>query len=86
MSKNRSSVSNARSYQEIGEYWDRHDLGEVATEPVDFEVDLKSERHLYSIDRDLSRQIAQIAQERGVSPETLVNLWIQEKVGQTRGE
>ncbi len=26
MSKNRSSISKAQSYKEIGEYWDKHDI------------------------------------------------------------
>jgi hypothetical protein len=29
MSKNKTSISLATSYQEIGEYWDSHDLAEV---------------------------------------------------------
>ncbi len=43
--KNKSSFSKVSSYQEIGEYWDAHDLGEIwdETEEVDFEVDLQSE-------------------------------------------
>lgn len=45
MSKNRSSISRARSYREIGEYWDTHDLAEYwdQTEPAEFEVDIQSE-------------------------------------------
>ena len=83
MSANKSSLSKGRSYQEIGEYWDNHDLGEVwdRTEPADFEVALKSVRHYYPVERTLSDQVTRIAREQGVSPETLLNLWIQEKVG-----
>jgi hypothetical protein len=82
MSDHEASISKGRSYEEIGDYWDSHDLSEVweKTEPVEFEVDLKSERFYYPIERSLSDQVARIAHERGVSPETLVNLWIQEKV------
>ena len=29
MKRNRSSISKARSYAEIGEYWDTHDLSNV---------------------------------------------------------
>jgi len=83
MSANKSSLSKGRSYEEIGEYWDGHDLGEVwdRTEPAEFEVDLKSVKHYYSVERALSNEVTRIAREQGVSPETLVNLWIQEKVG-----
>jgi hypothetical protein len=41
----RSSVSKARSYKEIGEFWDTHDLAEYweQTQPIEFEVDVQSE-------------------------------------------
>lgn len=82
MSRNRSSLSKGSSYTEIGQYWDEHDLGEVwdRTEPADFEVDLKSVKHYYPVERALSDKVSQMAREQGVSPETLINLWIQEKV------
>ena len=83
MNKNKSSLSEANSYQEMGSYWDEHDLGDVwdRTEPAEFHVDLKSVRHYYPVDRTLSDKVTQIAREQGISPETLVNLWIQEKIG-----
>ena len=45
MNENKTSISKANSYQEIGEYWDRHDLGELwdKTQPASFEVDIQSE-------------------------------------------
>jgi len=82
MNERRASISGGRSYEEIGEYWDTHDAGDIVTGPVDFEVDLKSERFYYPIERSLSDKVIQIAHERGVSAETLVNLWIQEKVSE----
>ena len=41
----KSSISKATSYQEIGEYWDNHDLGEVwrKTKEAHFDVRIKSE-------------------------------------------
>jgi len=46
MNKNRGSISEGRSYQEIGEYWDAHDLAEVwdQTEPVEVEVVVRTEK------------------------------------------
>ena len=83
MSRNSASLSKSRSYEGIGSYWDEHDLGEAwdRTEPADFEVELKSVKHYYPVERVLSDKVTQLAREQGVSPETLVNLWIQEKVG-----
>ena len=42
---------------------------------------LKSVKHYDPVERALSDKVSQMAREQGVSPETLVNLWIQEKVG-----
>ncbi|MBM4402757.1 MAG: hypothetical protein FJ044_05970, partial [Candidatus Cloacimonetes bacterium] len=44
MNKGRSSVSKAKSYKEIGDFWDTHDLSDFwdQTKKVDFEVDIKS--------------------------------------------
>lgn len=84
MAENKSSVSKASSYQEIGEYWDAHDLGEVwdKTEEVKFEVDLESDVFYYAVENSLSSKLHIIAEKRGVSAETLVNLWLQEKLNQ----
>ena len=82
MSRSRSSVSKARSYKGIGEFWDTHDLAEhwEQTEPVEFEIDLESEVAYYPLDVTLVARIRSIAKQRGVSPETLLNLWVQEKL------
>ena len=84
MGKNKSSVSKSSSYQEIGEYWNNHDLGDIweKTEPVDFEVDIQSERRYFAIDIDLAKILTETARKHGISPETLVNLWLKEKISQ----
>lgn len=81
MSK-RSSISKATSYKEIGNFWDTHDLTDFweQTKKVDFEVDIKSEITYYALDKRLSEQIQSIARKRGVSADTLINLWVQEKI------
>jgi len=40
----------------------------------------QSRRRYFSLDRDLSRKIDESARRRGVTPETLLNLWVQEKL------
>ena len=82
MNKGRSTVSQGKSYNEIGDFWDAHDLSDFwdQTEKVEFEVDIKSEITYYSLDKKLSEQIQSIAQRRGVSADTLINLWVQEKL------
>jgi SAM-dependent methyltransferase len=43
MDDNKSSISDAQSYEEIGEFWDKHDISDYweQTRPVEFEVDLE---------------------------------------------
>ena len=43
-------------------------------------MNLESEESLYAIEKGLSQTICQAAKERGVSPHTLINLWLQEKI------
>lgn len=73
-------------YLRLGDYWDRHDAGEIwdQTKPAEFEIDLKSERRYYPIEKTLSHKLNRIAEAQGVSSETLINLWVQEKVAQSK--
>ena len=82
ISKDKSSLSGAKSYKEMGDFWDSHDLAEFwnKTREVEFEVEIESEITYYALDKILSIQIQQVAQKRGVSADTLINLWIQEKL------
>ena len=67
---------------EAAEFWDTHSLAdyEDLQKDVEFEVDLKSEKNYFAVEKDLSEKIDRLAKSRGVSPETLVNLWLKEKV------
>jgi len=82
IAKRKSSVSKAGSYAAIGEFWDEHDLSDHwdKTRPARADVELESEESLYAVEKDLSETIRREAKERGVSPHTLVNLWLQEKI------
>ena len=82
MDKSKSSIAGAQSYKEIGEFWDCHVLADYweQTEPVEFEVDIQSEATYYPVESALSARLISIAEQHGVSPETLLNLWVQEKV------
>lgn len=82
MKRGKSSISKAKSYKEISEFWDTHDLGEFwdKSESVEFGVDLVSEITYYELDRQLSDRVQTIAHQRGISADTLINLWVQEKL------
>ncbi len=78
----KTPISGVKSYQTIGEFWDNHDLGDYwdKTKPAEFEISIGSERRYYPIDKNLSNQLKEIAQKQGISAETLINLWVQEKL------
>jgi hypothetical protein len=82
MKRNKSSISQASSYKDIGEYWDTHDLSEIwdKTRKVKFDVRIESEAIYYAVEKGLSEKVQSIAKKQGVSSDTLVNLWIQQKI------
>jgi len=82
MKRNRSSLSKASSYKEIGEYWDVHDLSEFweKTKKVKFDVQIETEITYYPIEKSLSEKLQSVAKKQGVSSDTLINLWIQQKL------
>jgi hypothetical protein len=82
MRRPKTSISNARSYKKIAEFWDTHDLSDFwgKTRATKFEVDVLSEVTYYSLDNTLSKRVQSVAQKRGVSADILINLWIQEKL------
>ncbi|MBN1795757.1 MAG: hypothetical protein JW804_03715 [Sedimentisphaerales bacterium] len=81
-SNRKSSVSRARTYRAMGDFWDSHDLSDFwdKTRPARASVHLESEESFYGIEKGLSQTINKVAKQRGVSPHTLVNLWLQEKI------
>ena len=45
----KTSISDANSYQAIGEFWDNHDLGDYwdNTKPAEFKISIGSVRRYY---------------------------------------
>ncbi|MBM3833665.1 MAG: hypothetical protein FJ403_10415 [Verrucomicrobia bacterium] len=82
MKEGKSSISKAKSYIKIGGFWDNHDLADywVQTKAVQLTVALESEAIYYGVEKQLSKNLAGIAKQRGVSSHTLVNLWLQQKL------
>jgi len=82
MSENRSSISKAKSYAELSEFWDTHDLTKFSDKlrPAQFEVEIDPETTYYPVEASLSTALRSAARKRGVSPEVLLNLWLQEKL------
>lgn len=82
MKRYKSSISKAKSYKEIGEFWDTHDISDSwnETKKAEFDVAIDSEMIYYAVDKTLSEKIQNLARKRGITPDTLLNLWVQEKI------
>ncbi|OQY89743.1 MAG: hypothetical protein B6D41_10320 [Chloroflexi bacterium UTCFX4] len=82
MAKNRvTNISKAKTIQQIGDFWDTHSLADYwdQTEQVEFVVRAKR-RHRVTVDPDVYSQIEEQAHINGILPETLVNLWLAERL------
>jgi hypothetical protein len=73
---------NFETLEELSDFWDAHSSAdyEDAMEPVEVEIDLSSSKVYCPVARDLLRQVRNQARKQGVSTETLINLWLQEKL------
>jgi len=78
-----TSISRAETIEGIADFWDTHSLDDYwdQTEEVQFDVRARQRRRI-TLDPDLYAQIEDRARRRGVRPETLVNLWLAERIGQ----
>lgn len=74
-----STISRADSDEKIGEFWDVHDFTDFDTDAPDVEFKVPSK---VPIEIELLNEIRKLAYQRGVTVETLVNLWLQQKLAE----
>ena len=70
------------SAEEAGEFWDTHsgaDYEEYMI-PVEVEIALKPRVNKVRVAPDLLDQTRKLARQQGVSAETLINIWVKEKL------
>ena len=77
-----ASISKADTIETIGDFWDTHDFTDFDSDRPDVEFRVSSK---VAIDADLLSSVEQVARRHGVGVETLVNLWLSEKVLQQAG-
>ena len=84
MSNKKTSISKAQSYKDIGAFWFEHDATEFGEQiNAEFEVAINNQVRYYPIDNNFASSLRQLAEKRGISEITLINLWIQDKLNQT---
>jgi hypothetical protein len=75
-----SSLSQADTLEKMGEFWDRHDFTDFdnpATPDVELQIACA-----VPIELELLSAVEQQARLRGVQVETLINLWLQQKLAE----
>ena len=79
--KKLTGISKAGTVEEIGEFWDSHSLDDYwdQTKEVEFEVRAKHRRRI-TLDPEIYAQVEVQARTRGITPETLINLWVVERL------
>jgi hypothetical protein len=70
------------SNQELVEFFETHDLGEYEGELPEayFDVDIKRNHYLVSVDGYLMSKLLEVAKEQQVSVEMLLDSWLKEKL------
>ena len=69
---------------EAAGFWDSHDLADYwnQTSETNFEVDLQRRVFLTALEPELAKKLANRAHKEGVSTETLINVWLTQKLGE----
>jgi hypothetical protein len=77
--KKKNSISKTNRIDEIGDFWDTHDFTEYGSNADDviFEVACA-----VPIELELFTSIEKFAHNHKIKVETLVNLWLQEKLSE----
>jgi hypothetical protein len=74
-----------QSVAEAAEFWNSHDLTDYwdLTREASFEVDIQRRVFLTALKPGLAKKLTECARKQGVSTETLINVWLAEKVAET---
>lgn len=81
--ENITDISGARTLKEISDFWDAHSLADFwdQTQEAEFEVRAQRRRRV-TLEPEVYSQIADRARARGITPETLINVWLVERLQQ----
>lgn len=81
-SKRKSSISQATSDVEMGEFWDTHSAADYwhLTKPVEFKINLKRKPKTVELDPKVYEQLSKQARKKRTTLSKLVNRLLAEKV------
>lgn len=68
------------SIEAAADFWDTHSLTDYEDQIREVEIEIRARRRRrITLDPEVWERVAQQARIRGVTPETLVNLWLMER-------
>jgi predicted DNA binding CopG/RHH family protein len=68
------------SIEQASDFWDTHSVADYPSHIVEMEYKPEEHTTFVAVANELLRQLDIKAKENGVSIETLVNMWLQEKL------
>jgi predicted DNA binding CopG/RHH family protein len=89
MNVDKQAVPKFSSYDEIAEFWETHSTADYwdQTHAVEFEIAPQARRqYLVAVDPDLLMRIQQLAQRRGITTESFVNLLLEQRLHQLEAQ
>lgn len=71
--------------EETAGFWDNHDLTDYLdlTKEIQVETDIQRRVFITALEPSLAKKLTTLAHKRGISTETLINVWLTEKVEET---
>lgn len=83
--RDKTPISQASTIEEIADFRDTHSLADYwdQTREVEAEI-LVQRRPRVVIDPEVYERLVQIARQRGLHPETLINVWLAERLAQEK--
>ncbi|MEA3357813.1 MAG: CopG family antitoxin [Thermodesulfobacteriota bacterium] len=80
--KKNSIPEHFKSAEDAGNFWDTHDLADYwdQARETDLTFNLKRRHYFIGIAPKIAQELQMISDAEGISAETMVNLWLQEKL------
>jgi hypothetical protein len=74
------------SLDKLVEFFDTHDMGDYwdRLPKADFDVNVRTRKHLVAIDKGLLPRLDEIAKSKRVPTQKLINVWLREKIETTK--
>ena len=79
--KQETNISKAQSIEEIGAFWDTHSVADHWDKTHEVEIEVRTHRRRrVTLAPEVYEKLEAQARSRGIQIETLINLWLSEKL------